>query len=88
MSRLEIIHLRSSGEPLEALGQQIRDSLDTGGEHSCVTLYRREGLATDVAVHIKHRDAPEVEGPSDLGLQLAAELKALGLVEHTTWQEY
>ncbi len=88
MSRLEIIHLRSSGEPPEALGQQIRDSLDTGDEHARVTLYRRQGLDTDVAVHIKHRDAPEVEGPSDLGLQLAAALRALGLVEHTLWQEF
>ncbi len=87
MSRLEIIHLRSSAEPLESLGRQIRESLATGDEHAEVKLYRREGLDTDVAVHIRHRDKPEMEGPSALGLQLASALRALGLVEHTLWKE-
>ena len=27
MSRLEIIHLRSSGEPIESLGELIRESI-------------------------------------------------------------
>ena len=85
MSHLEIIHLRSSGEPLESLGQRIRESLGAGDVE--VTLYRRDGLETDVAVHIRSRGAPESGGPSALGLQLAAALRALGLVEHTLWHE-
>ena len=87
MSRLEIIHLRSTGQPLESLGRQIRESLVAGDERSGVTLYRREGLDTDVAVHIRHREPPGKEGPSDLGLRLASALRALGLVEHTLWTE-
>lgn len=87
MSRLEIIHLRSSGEPLESLGRRIRESLGAEGEDAEVTLYRRDGLETDVAVHIRHLDSPGKDGPSGLGLQLASALRALGLVEHTLWQE-
>lgn len=87
MNRLEIIHLRSSAEPLESLGRKIHESLADRDEHSEVKLYRREGLDTDVAVHIRHRDTPETEGPSALGLQLASALRALGLVEHTLWKE-
>ncbi len=87
MSQLEIIHLRSSGEPLESLGRRIRESLGAGGEDAEVTLYCRDGLETDVAVHIRRRAAPGSDGPSGLGLQLASALRALGLVEHTLWQE-
>lgn len=85
MSRLEIIHLRSSGEVLDALGRRIRESLGT--ENAVVTLFRREGLETDVAVHIRHLEAPERSGPSRLGLQVASSLRAFGLVEHTLWRE-
>ena len=87
MSRLEIIHLRSSGEPLESLGRRIRESLGSGREDVEVTLYRRDGLETDVAVHLRHPEASGKAGPSRLGLRLASALRALGLVEHTLWQE-
>ncbi len=87
MSRLEIIHLRSSGEPLESLGRRIRESLGAGGEQAEVTLYRRPGLETDVAVHIRHPEASDRAEPNRLGLQLASALRAYGLVEHTLWQE-
>jgi hypothetical protein len=88
MKRLEIIHLRSSGEPLDTLGRRISDSIkaeDMGA--GVVTLYRRDGLETDVAIHIHHRSSSPGEGPSSLGLRLASALKALGLVEHTMWEE-
>ena len=87
MNQLEIIHLRSSAEPLESLGRRIRESLGTGGEQAEFALYRRYGLETDVAVHIRHLESLGKEGPSRLGLQLASALRALGLVEHTTWEE-
>ena len=87
MSRLEIIHLRSSGVPIESLGLQIRESLRTVGKDKQVEFYRREGLVTDVAVHIRHLGPIKKKGPSRLGLQLASALRAFGLVEHTLWQE-
>ena len=49
-------------------------------------MYRRDGLETDVAVHIRHSGVPASD-VSGLGLQLASALRALGLVEHTLWQE-
>ena len=88
MNALEIIHLRASGEPLDALGREIRDSVaaEAGGAE-VVTLYRRHGLETDLAVHVRRQDAAEPPRPSRLALSLASSLRAYGLVEHTLWIE-
>jgi len=87
MSCLEIIHLRSSGRPLESLGNRIRESVCSGdGDEAIVTLYRCQGLETDLAVHVRH-DGEPLAGPSDLGLKLAAALRDYGLVEHRLWEE-
>jgi hypothetical protein len=86
MKRLEIIHLRSSGEPLDSLGRRIRESIvDDSAE--TVTLYRRQGLDTDLAVHVRYHAATGGQGPSDLALRLSSSLRAYGLVEHTKWEE-
>ena len=88
MRRLEIIHLRSSGEPLESLGDQVRESIWTTGEQTeVVTMLRRHGLETDLAIHIHHPEAPGANVPSRLGLQLVSSLALFGLVEHTVWEE-
>ncbi len=87
MSGLEIIHLRSSEEPLESLGERIRESLATEGQETEVTLYRRDGLETDLALHIRHLGVHGREGPSALALRLASALRTFGLVEHTLWNE-
>ena len=90
MKRLEIIHLRSSGEPLASLGDLISASIgqtdDTHGEENgtVVTLYRRAGLETDLAIHLEQAVD---RGSSGLGLRLAAALRSYGLVEHTLWEE-
>jgi hypothetical protein len=88
MSALEIIHLRSSGESVESLGKRIRDSIQTEGRDTeIVTLYRRQGLETDVAVHIHHMKPRRWNGPSTIALHLAHALRTHGLVEHTVWLE-
>ena len=88
MIQLEIIHLRSSGEPIESLAELISASIREGGEEALIlTLYRRHGLETDLAVHILSPDVAIKMGPSDLALRLASELRAYGLVEHTLWEE-
>ncbi len=88
MTRLEIIHLRSSGKPIESLAEKIRESIDTGGHRAdAVTLYRRSGLDTDVAVHIRYAEPRVGNGPSDLALHLASALRVFGIVEHTLWNE-
>ena len=88
MIQLEIIHLRSSGEPVESLTERIKESIREGGkEASTLMLYRRHGLETDLAVHVRRHGTAGGEGPSDLALRFAAELRAYGLVEHTVWEE-
>ena len=88
MRRLEIVHLRSSGETLESLSDQIRESIWAMGDQAeVVTLFRRNGLETDLAIHIHHLETPGSEGPSRLGLQLVSSLAVFGLVRHTLWEE-
>ena len=88
MTQLEIIHLRSSGEPVESLTERIKESIREGAEEaSTLKLYRRHGLDTDVAVPVRRHGTAGEEGPSDLALRLASELRAYGLVEHTAWEE-
>ena len=88
MNTLEIIHLRSSGMAIESLCDRIRESIEVEGEKTeLVTLYRRNGLETDIAVHIHHLDAAGNEQARALGLHLAKALRDLGLVEHTVWEE-
>lgn len=88
MRQLEIIHLRSSGEPTEILSNQIAESIRAAEtDTEVVTLYRRKGLETDVAIHIHHLKEPGAEGQSSLGVRLASALKAYGLVEHTLWTQ-
>ena len=88
MIRLEIIHVRSSGEPVESLTELISASIrESGEEVSTLELYRRHGLETDLAVHVRRHGTAGGEGPSDLALRLASELRAYGLVEHTVWEE-
>jgi len=87
MSRLEIIHLRSSGEPLESLAERIRESIWNEGGGQAVALFRRNGLDTDIAIHIYHRRSEGADGPSALAFNLASALRSFGLVEHTVWEE-
>jgi len=87
MSILEIIHLRSSSEPIECLAELIRESMWDDGSHNGVsTIYRRAGLATDLAIHIRHPEGG-VKVPSRFGLQLVSSLAEYGLVEHSVWEE-
>lgn len=88
MSRLEIIHLRLSGESVESINDRITASIQTAGKDTGIlTLYRRDGLNTDIAVHLYMMMPPGKQGPSDLGCHIAAALRNYGLVEHTLWEE-
>jgi hypothetical protein len=88
MSTLEIIHLRSSIEPVEALIDSIRESIwETGHTGKVVTMYRRHGVATDVAIHIRRSGSFADNSSSSLAVRLANALKDFGLVEHSVWEE-
>lgn len=87
MSHLEIVHLRASGESVEALGQRIEASLMARQEGAeTVVVYRQNGLGTDLAVHVHHPAATQGKRPSAIGLRLASALRDYGLVEHTYWE--
>ena len=86
--RLEIIHLRSSGTSLESLIDAMKESISASDKSKeIITMYCREGLETDVAIHLRDTDASTTRGQSTLGLRFASELKAFGLVEHSVWRE-
>ena len=88
MKRLEIIHLRLSAEPLEPLAGRIRESIRAEGEGAeVVTVFRRHGLDTDLAVHVLDAAPAGGQGSGELALRLASALRAYGLVEHTLWEE-
>jgi hypothetical protein len=89
MSRLEIIHLRTAGKSSETLARQIRQAIGSEVDATeVVTIFRRNGLDTDVAVHITSHGSGEYKaGPSALGLHLESALAVYGLVEHTLWEE-
>ena len=88
MKTLEIVHLRSSGEPLESLAERIKESVwEDGSTGDTVTIYRRNGLETDIAIHIRHRRSNGGNGPSTLAFNLASALRSFGIVEHTVWEE-
>ena len=88
MSRLEIIHLRTAGSSFASLARQIREAIGSEVDGAgVVTIYRRSGLDTDVAVHIAFHGNGGRAGPTALGLHLASALSTYGLVEHTLWEE-
>jgi len=88
MKRLEIIHLRSSGEPLDALCDRIKESIwEKGGDTEVVKLYRRDGMETDIAIHIRSDEDAAGSQANTVALHLVSALRALGLIKHTVWDE-
>ena len=79
--------LESGRKAEEWVADRIRESLwDEGRNEGVFTLYRRDGLATDLAVHIRH-EKDDAEVPSRLGLNLVSALATFGLVKHSVWHE-
>ena len=87
MKRLEIIHLRSSGEPVDGLVKRIRSSMLQSEQGApTVRLFRRPELESDLVIHVQS-DASHSAAAHEIALQLASELRTYGLVEHTPWEE-
>jgi len=84
LSTLEVILLRASEIPLAELREAIYASIGSmEPDVAVVQVYRRHGLDTDLAVHIRHPHGPPQR--STLGLSLAASLEVHGSVQHTVW---
>lgn len=90
MNWLEIIELRTSENNSETvvreLSQLIND-INQLGKQTDVKLYFKTYLKTDLSIHIKHNKGPINQKGSDLGLQIASNLKTYGLVNHNFWVE-
>lgn len=88
MKVLESIHLQSGKGSMASLSDRIRESLRGADQRSqIVTIYRRDGLANDLVIHIQHAGRSIVVKPTELGLRLAAALREYGIVEYTLWRE-
>ncbi len=90
MKWLEIIELRSAGSnsvsAMEELAMLI-DEVNQDNKQQTVKLYVHASVKTDFSIHLVH-DTEKVENTgSDLGLNIATNLKAFGLVNHNVWLE-
>ena len=86
---LVFVELPEVGDMVEQeVACAVIESVKAAREHlEVVAVYRRNGLETDLAVHIHSHGEPDAAGQSDLGLRLASALRVHGLVEHTVWEE-
>ena len=87
MRRLEIIHLRLTDPRPLALLEEIGRSLPGRGEPVSINVYRNAKVMSDIAIHLRlEADARDL-GVTELGVRLASELRAYGMVEHAVWLE-
>lgn len=87
MKITEIIHVRLSAGMPQSLSEKIRKSIGPEISADVFTIYQRDNLESDLAVHLHREESSTQCGPSQLGLHLASSLKEYGLVEHTVWKE-
>jgi len=90
MKCIEIINLRSAGDPRESIEQKIPRStaeVDQSKDLVSIQLYRHASLDTDLSVHLLFEHPGPDAGPSALGQRLASALKEFGLVSHSVWIE-
>ncbi len=83
---LEIIQLRLSGRHRAGLIEDIRRSA-TGARQLSVRLYFNATVPTDLSVHIQSEGDVGDKQLTDFGVRLAAELRAVGMVQHSMWIE-
>ncbi len=82
----EVIMVRSASSyskvPVSILRELINDlAIDAG--HEAIRVFRREKLDSDICIVLFHNGKKTRTGGSLLGLNLAAALKEVGLVNHT-----
>lgn len=87
MKTAEIIHLRLSGQSLQNLVDIIRACIGAEREGMEVLIYHNIKVKGDLAVHLNRDTAAGDEGPSNVGIRLAAMLKDYGMVAHSVWTE-
>jgi hypothetical protein len=90
MQLTELIGVRSAPgnrERLEKKLQEFIDEIQKKDSAQAIKVLRWLSIESDLCVHLQH-DSKKVESAgSQLGLRLAGELKAFGLVHHSIWVE-
>lgn len=87
MKIIEIIHVRLLAREPKILSERIRESIDYEITDKVFTIFQRDNLESDLAVHIHRNEYNRQSGPGQFGIHLASSLKAYGLVDHTVWKE-
>lgn len=87
MKITEIIHVRLSAGIPQSLSEKIRKSIRAEASAKIFTIFQRDNLKSDLAVHIHRNEDSSQIGPSQFGIHLASSLKEYGLVDHTVWKE-
>ncbi len=88
MKWLEIIELRSAGSNPEAVIEKLTlliEEINRDKIYQPITLHVHAGVRSDFSIHLKHDSEKVDNSGSDLGLTIASNLKAFGLVNHTVW---
>ena len=90
MKWLEVIMVRSAGSNVKMLTETLQglmaDVARVAGSDD-IRIFRRENLETDICIVISHSGKKTQTGGSPLGLRIVTELKKVGLVHHTIWNE-
>ncbi len=90
MKWIEIIEIRSTGniwKQLETHLQEFINQAEKKTENQTVKLYTRMMVDTDISIHLFHDSNNVNNRGSSLGIKLASDLKAYGMVNHTIWRE-
>jgi hypothetical protein len=90
MKWMEVIGIRataSNREILEAKLQELVGEVQKGDPALSIKVLHRLSIESDLCVHLHHVSEKAEPTGSRLGLRLAAEMKAFGLVHHSVWAE-
>lgn len=90
MQWTELIGVRTAAGRREQLEKKLKDfigkvQIETSTQS--IHLFRRVSVDSDLCVHLRHDSKEAAPTGSRLGLRLASELKAFGLVHHSIWIE-
>ena len=87
MRRLEIVHVRWTGPRSGDVAAAVREAAADLNASGRVEIYRREGVATDVSIHLRHGADPSNPELAILAARLVAALREVGMVDHSIWLE-
>lgn len=77
----------SNGDVVDATLKELMNDVAIEAEHEVIRVFRHEKLDSDICIVLFHNGKKTRSGGSLLGLNLAAALKEVGLVNHTIWSE-